>query len=261
MHSVRTLTRVAAICVGLLSVAVAIGGCALVGLGRSVSTLVSEDTFGTLHRTLDLTLETTTTVRDAMTDLDLLAETVAASSTTTALFVDDTADITVNRIAVSLAAVEQAMPGLIEAGAVIDDTLGTLSLFGVDYRPEVTFDEALRDIEASLEGLSTDVADQGHTLRRLVPEVERIGATSESLAGRIIDTQSSLTEAEALLLQYRTILTDTERSIAFVNTPSIVAVSVRVLAVLFGLIGLALAFLMWRLAPSYAAGMNSEPTG
>ncbi len=255
MIPMRTMLRLAAVFVMALTTAVAVSGWLLLGgLERlGASSLLSSRTFDTLHQTLDVTVETTATVRGAMADLDRLVELTAASSATTAQFVDDAADITSNRIAESLGAIERAMPGLIDAGTVIDDTLSTLSLFGVDYRPEVPFDEALRDIQASLDGLSDDVAAQGATMRTLVPEVVRVGETSLALAERIRETGRQLATAEVLLGEYRAILTGAEESVGSTSSPLQFTNVARGLLVVIGLVGAALGVAMWKLAPALEA--------
>lgn len=251
MISIRALVRLAAGCIAVLTTAVAVSGwLTLTGLEKlGTSSLTSASTFDTLHRTLDVTAETTGTIREAMSDLDTLVGLMASSSATTAEFVDDVADVTSIRISGSLAAIERAMPGLIEAGAVIDDTLSTLSLFGVNYRPEVPFDDALRDVQASLVGLAEDVADQGATLRTLVPEVERVGETSAELAQRIRDTRAQLEAAEVLLGEYREILTDTEQAVDPAAGPLRFAAIGRPLLIVIGLAGLGLGAALWQVAP------------
>ena len=251
MTSIRTLTRAASLLVALLALTVTFGGWMLVSsLGR-LGTLSSPDTFETLHRTLDVSVETTAILEGSMTDLDQLVGSIEASSATTAAFVDDTAAITSGRISGSLAAIERAMPGLIDAGAVVDDTLSTLALFGVDYRPVIAFDDALRDVASSIDGLSEAVAAQGDTLQGLVPEVEQVGQTSSRLAGRIRDTRSQLERAGTLLDEYRTILTDAERSLG--SQPFWFDALSRIVLVVTGATGLGLAITLWRLAPGLEA--------
>ena len=258
MTSIRTLTRVAALLIALLAVTVTVAGWMLVSNLDRMGSVSSPDTFETLHRTLDVTVETMAILEDSMSDLDRLVGSVAESSATTAAFVDDTAAITSGRIATSLEAIERAMPGLIEAGAVVEDTLSTLSLFGVDYRPATPFDDALREIGSSLDGLSADVAAQGDTLRGLVPEVEEVGENSARLAERIRHTRSQLARAGSLIDDYRVILTDAERSFGSGSQPSRLDVVARVLLLVAGASGVGLAVTLWRLAPGLDAARSAE---
>lgn len=250
MASRAPLLRIAAAFVAALSVSAATAGWfVLSGLeGLSPSTEVTTRTFDTLRRTLDVTVETTRTVGIALEDLDAMAGLVASSSERTATFVEDVAGLTSTRIPVSLRSVQDAMPALIEAGAVVDDTLSTLALFGVEYRPEVPFDQALRDVRDSLDGLPDAIEEQGAGLEELAPQVESVGETATSLAERIRTTRSQLRNAEVILDDYRTIVADLEETVSDAGRPVRAAGVIRVLLVVSALTGFGLGAVLWRLA-------------
>jgi len=266
--STGNLLRLAAVAIAILAVAVAVGGWLVLGGFERVqdSGVTSAATFETLHRTVDISVETTGTVSEALSDLERLVALVASSSETTAAFVGDAADVTANRIPESLEAIERAMPGLIDAGAVIDDSLSALALFGVDYNPAVPFDEALRDLQSSLDGLSGDVAAQGATLGLLVPEMREVGATASDLAGRIRDTRDNLETAQILLADYEQILRETEVAIGTAYEPLRFSPLARALFVVIGLVGIALGAVLWKLGAERdflggAHGMGSVGVG
>lgn len=257
MLTARILLRTCAAGVAVLAVSVAIGGwMAVSGIARlGAPPSAATSTFEIFHDSLDLAVEVTGTIRAAMADLDALVATVADSSETTAQLLNDTADITSVQIPGSLRAIEQAMPGLIEAGAVIDDTLSTLSILGIDYRPETPLEAALQDIHVSIDGLSEDVATQGAALRTLVPEVERVQVTTASLAERVQETRDGLARAEFVLSDYRAVLGDAERSFGLATSPLLNFV-LRVLLAAVGLSGAVVGFALWRLAPAAALWMD-----
>ena len=259
MTSFRNTLRTAAVAVGLLAVAVAAAGwITLGGIQRlDDAGITSPETFDTLRRTVAVTASTTSTVADALEDLERLVETVASSAETTAVFVSEAAEVTSTRIPQSLGAIERAMPGLIDAAAVIDDSLSTLSLLGVDYDPAMPFDDALREVQTSLDGLADEVSIQGATLERLVPEMEEVSVTAASLTSRVQDTREHLRTAGSILGEYEAILDATEDAIA--PNPGIVLrhgpwVQVALLIIAFS--GIALAVSMWRLAD--APGFGDE---
>jgi len=270
MTSTRNVLRLAAVAVAFLAIAVAVAGWLMLGGFERVqdSGVTSATTFETLHRTVDISVETTGTVSEALSDLERLVDLVASSSETTAVFVGDAADVTANRIPESLEAIERAMPGLIDAGGVIDDSLSAFALFGVDYQPEVAFDDALRDVHSSLDGLSEDVAAQGATLNLLVPEMREVSATASDLSGRIRDAQDQLETARALLGDYEQILRETEIAVGTAYEPLRYSPLARALFIAIGLVGIALGAAMWRLgadpeilvAPT-PAGMESVAAG
>ena len=254
--------RIAAVCIALLSLSgAAVGWIVLTAVERAGSSaVVSSTTFDTLDRTIDVTIDTTSTVATALDDLERLTALVATSSTTTADFVGGVAELTSERIPESLRAVEDSLPGLIAAGGVVDDTLSALSLLGVDYDPEVRFDTALRRVDASLDGLGSDVEAQGRQLSELVPEVRAVGATATDLGTRIVDTRDRLVEAEGVLLEYRTILQDTRSAVRSVATPVRMVPLARVLLVVATVAGLGVAGASWAVASS-VSGMDRRATG
>jgi hypothetical protein len=250
MRSNTTALRVAAVAVAALSAAVAIAGWLMLAGVERVQRVgaTSTSTFETLHHTVDLSVETTGTVASALSDLESLVVLVADSSDTTAAFVGEAAEVTSTRIPASLTAIENALPALIDAGAVVDDALSALSLIGVEYRPAVPLHDALRGVQLSLDGLSEDVAAQGFALHRLVPEMEEVGTTALDLAQRVDETQRQLEMAQTVLAGYGDILTETEAAIGAMSEPLQYSGFVRVLFVAIGLIGITLGVALWKIA-------------
>lgn len=255
MTSLPNTLRAAAVSLGVLTISVAVAGWMVLGGIQRLDDVgvTSVETFETLRRTVEVTSSTTATVADALSDLEVLVETIARSAEKTADFVGDAAEVTSTRIPRSLGAIERAMPGLIDAAAVIDDSLAALSILGVDYQPDTPFDDALREIQASLDGLADEVADQGSTLEQLVPEVQEVGVTASGLTSRVRDTRDHLRAAETVLGDYRMLLDSTERAIG--SDPASVwhgwwgwAV-----LVLIGFAGLALSVVTWRMAAQIEA--------
>jgi hypothetical protein len=193
-------------------------------------------------------------VGHALDDLESLVETVASSADTTAVFVGETAAVTSTRIPRSLEAIERSLPGLIDAAAVIDDSLSTLTLLGVDYQPETPFDDALREVQDSLDGLADEVSAQGATLELLVPEMQAVHSTATSLTSRVSETREHLRTAEALLGEYRAILDATEGAIG-PETEVVLRYGpwARIPLVVIAFVGIALATTMWRLADTAVA--------
>ena len=247
MNRTSLALRTAAVCTALLSLSAAAVGWMVLGAVERAgsSTIVSATTFDTLDRTIDVSVATTESVGDALDDLDRLTALVSDSSETTAEFVDGVAELTSERIPDSLRAVEDSLPALISAGGVVDDTLSALTLFGVDYDPEVRFDAALRRVDASLDGLADDVAAQGRQLSHLAPEVREVGVTADDLGLRIAETRDRLTEAADVLTEYRLILDETRTSLTELAGPVRMVPLARALLVVVGIAGLGVAAAAW----------------
>lgn len=114
---------------------------------------LAEETAVVLERSLQQTASTTRDLAAAFEH----AETV----------LDATADLTEERIAGALEAVERTMPALVEVGGVIDRTLSALDAvpFGPDYRPPEPFDRSLRAVQQEMEGLPAALREQAALVR------------------------------------------------------------------------------------------------
>lgn len=256
MTSLPSTLRAVAVVLGVLTVSVAVAGWMLLGGIQRLDDagVMSSETFETLRRTVEVTSSTTSTVADALSDLEVLVETVASSAETTADFVGETAEVTSTRIPRSLEAIERAMPGLIDAASLIDDSLSTLSLLGVDYQPDTPFDDVLREIQVNLDGLANEVANQGSTLAQLVPEMREVSATAKELTSRVSDTRDHLRTAETVLEDYRRLLDSSERALG--PDPGLIRHGLWApsVLVLIGVAGLGLSLLTWRIATQLEAG-------
>lgn len=114
---------------------------------------LAEETVVVLERSLQQTESTTRDLGAAFRH----AETVLGT----------TADLTEGRIAGALEAVEQTMPALVEAGALIDRTLSALDAlpFGPDYDPPQPFDVSLRALQREMAGLPAALREQAVLIR------------------------------------------------------------------------------------------------
>lgn len=161
---------------------------------------LAEDTAVVLERSLQQTASTTRELAAAFTH----AETV----------LDATADLTEDRIAGALEAVERTLPALVEAGGVIDRTLSALNAvpFGPDYRPPEPFDVSLRALQQEMEGLPAALRDQAALVREgrdslgtvregtlaIADDLEALRATIEPALDVLRDYSSTATQAREL---------------------------------------------------------------
>lgn len=157
-------------------------------LGSSVA--LAEDTVVVLEGSLQHTESTT---RDLMTAFED-AEAVLGA----------TADLSEDQIAGSLAAVEQALPALVEVGAVIDRTLSALNAvpFGPDYRPDEPFDDSLRAIQRDMEGLPADLRQQAALIRDGADSLGAVREGTGALADDVGTLHATLGSALDILRDY-----------------------------------------------------------
>lgn len=194
--------------VGVIGVLAGLGG---IILGQLLITSADD----ALSRSLVLTGETLEALEDAVVVAEGTVVLVEgglrqAEATTEDLVgtVDDGAmllrnigDLTEDQLAGSLAAFEQSLPGLIDAAGVIDSTLTALATlpFGPSYDPEEPFDDSLRELQASLDGLPEDLREQALLLRETGESLDEVGAGTAEISRDLAAIRTGLDGALEVL--------------------------------------------------------------
>lgn len=244
-----TLVRTGAIVLAIATIVAAVGG--WVGLDIIEASLSiapeleeagepSRGMIGAVDETLD-------EVRDGLQTLESIADRVAASTGAAADVVDEVAILSTSRIPDTLTSLEEALPALIDTAAVIDNTMRTLSVLGVDYQPQVPLDEAFRDVQTQLDGLPESLSTQGENLQSLVEEMRTTGAETELLSDQIDTIERNLAETQLTLDDYGSAI-DSLGSLTEVSDQIETALPVgRVALAVLALSGLALGAIGWNL--------------
>lgn len=113
--------------------------------------------------------------------------------------VGDTADLVGVGVADSIDSAVDSLPALVDTGRIIDGTMRTLSLVGVDYDPEIPLDESLEQLEDSLRPLPDQLRDQVVLLGEVQDDIEQIASDADSLAAILLQARIDLTEVEEIL--------------------------------------------------------------
>lgn len=98
---------------------------------------------------------------------------------------------------------QEAMPALIQVADVIDGTLGTLSIVGVPYDPDVPFDESLAGVAESIENLPEQVREQAALIEEVGVGLGRIADQGGDLIIEIGLARQALGDGSRLLDRYR----------------------------------------------------------
>ena len=194
----------------------------MVGLvGAIVITLLAwlftEDLFDRLGSSLEVTGEALVSVGstlevadDALATLTASLDTAvaatghaAASSQTVAAAVTETVVIVGESLPSSIEAIRDAMPGLIEASAVIDSTLSGLAFFGVSYDPGVPLDEAFAELDRQLAPLPESLRGNAAIIAQLIPEAGGFHRETLALTEQIELIRASVVEARSVIDDYR----------------------------------------------------------
>lgn len=199
-----TLVRIGAVVVAFASVVAAIGG--WVGLDVIETSLTLAPELGEagepsqgLVAAVD---ETLNEVRGGLQTLQSITDQVAASTEEAADVLDEVGALSTGRIPDALASLEAALPALIDTASVIDNTMRTLSVLGVDYRPQVPLDEAFGDVQTQLDGLPETINQQGENLQTLVEEMRGMGTETGLLSGQIDTIERNLADTQVTLSDY-----------------------------------------------------------
>jgi len=194
----------------------------LVGLVGAVTiTLVAwiliEDLFNRFEDSLAVTGEALVSVSATLDVADEALETLTASldtaasatghaatsSQTVAAAVAETVVIVGEDLPASIDAIRDAMPGLIEASNVIDNTLSGLSLIGVPYNPEVPLDEAFAELDRQLAPLPEGLRANAEIIANLIPEADGFHQETLVLTDQIEIMRISVVEARSVIDDYQ----------------------------------------------------------
>lgn len=244
-----TLVRIGAVVLAVATVFAAIGG--WVGLDIIEASLSlapelqeTEEPSGNVIESVDGTLQE---VRGGLQTLESVTERVAASTEEVADVVDEVATLSTGRIPDALESLEGALPALIDTASVIDDTMRTLSVLGVEYQPQVPLDEAFRDVQEELDGLPESISRQGENLQSLGEEMRATGAETDSLSGQIDTIEQSLAETQVTLADYGSAVDSLGRLAQLSDQIEATLPVGRVALAVLALSGLALGAIGWRL--------------
>jgi hypothetical protein len=130
------------------------------------------------------------------------AELAAATFEDAAVVIADSAVVVAVDIPDALDAVVDAMPAIETTAEIIDNALRVLSFVGVDYAPELPFDEAVSALTVAIEDLPDQLRSQAVPLASLASDFEEFGTATVEMADDLAELQSQLEEAELLLDSY-----------------------------------------------------------
>ncbi|HKX74663.1 MAG TPA: hypothetical protein VJR05_04660 [Acidimicrobiia bacterium] len=167
------------------------------------SLLVTSEAVTTVEATLEVADQALGTLTESLEAASAATDQAAASATTVSQAVEETSAILGTEVPAGIDSIRQAMPGLIEAGAVIDTTLSGLAFLGVPYNPEVPLDEAFRQLDAELAPLPQSLRDNAATIAELVPQAEGFRAEALVLSGQVEEMRANTEAARAVIENYR----------------------------------------------------------
>lgn len=114
--------------------------------------------------------------------------------------IDSTSDVIGGDLANGLDDAVSTLPALVDTGRIIDRTMRTLSLVGVDYDPEVPLDESLASLEESLMPIPGQLRDQVAALEEVRTDIDVVVRDAGSLAATLLEARIEMAEAQDILV-------------------------------------------------------------
>lgn len=234
--------------VGVISAATAREVVDSIGQGMDSNLELLSQSLDTITESLTLAKQTVSDVNESLVTIEQTADDISLALTDTQPLLTEVGDIVSNDVPDSIEAVQASIPNMVEVAGAIDNTLTTLNNFAVDrsidipnpfssqplytfdlnfdlginYDPNVPFDQTVRELGTSIEGLPEQ-------LRGLAEHVDRSSANLQNLSDSITTVGDDLAvvngriaELDPLLDEYGRIVTElndqTRRLRAGINT-------------------------------------------
>lgn len=266
---------------GWLMLAIGLSGIILsiigIGTGRQLIDAVGASVRGNLTTTvdsLDTVRETLLLTRSTVAQLETGLETAeeSAGNISTAIaesrpLLMESSRIVTGDVPESIETFQDSLPALIEVSSAMDSTLRTLSAFridrrilgiplnfdlGVNYDPEVPFDQSIRELGESLDGMPEQLRSLEQHIETTDENLLTMSEDLARLSGDLEDINSTMDEVEPLVNEYIAIVTEIgdnaresrlllDRQLAQAKTV------LTVIMIWFGLLQVAPIYLGWEL--------------
>ncbi|MEM7117418.1 MAG: hypothetical protein AAF614_33610 [Chloroflexota bacterium] len=297
MNILRRLIGLILLLGGLLGIALSVAGViygrqAVDLLGNNVSNtlILAGNSLGTVEDTLLLAKASIADVNVSMVTVQKTANDVAKTLGDTRPLIQTANTLATNDVPMSIEAVQDAVPNIVEVAGVVDDTLITLSEFslnqsfavpnplnpratlieiplnfglGVEYEPTVPFDAAVEQVGGSLEGLpdrlrtlEKDLIVADANLAVISADIYNVSLDLATINGRIAEISPLLDEYIRIINEIKDTLNNVREQInAQLETAKLV---VLVIMIWIGLGNLAPLYLGIELLGGRRAGNNDE---
>ncbi|GJM42485.1 MAG: hypothetical protein DHS20C20_27670 [Ardenticatenaceae bacterium] len=223
--------------IGILLLIIGLGGIAFsaIGarLGHQLVDRIAANFTQTLLQTsdsLEIVSETLILAKTSIADVNAVVTTAETTADNLANTVSDTRPL-LSQIAVvasdqvpnNLETIQEAFPGLEQVAGVIDRTLVTLNSFrideeifglnieydlGIDYEPDIPFDQSVRDLSEGLEGIPESLRAMEAYITITSDNLETVSQDIELLADDLETVNGRLLEFDPILDEYLILITN-----------------------------------------------------
>ncbi|WP_420642858.1 hypothetical protein [Candidatus Leptofilum sp.] len=222
---------------GILLLIIALGGIvfSFIGarLGHQLVDRVAASFTQTLAQTsdsLDIVSETLLLAKSSIADVNTVVNTAGTTAENLAETVSDTrpllgqiAVVASDQVPNNLETIQEAFPSLEQVAGVIDRTLVTLNSFrideeifglnieydlGIDYEPEIPFDQSVRELSEGLEGIPESLRAMEAYITVTSDNLETVSQDIKTLADDLETVNGRINEFDPILDEYLVMVTD-----------------------------------------------------
>jgi uncharacterized phage infection (PIP) family protein YhgE len=228
------LIGLSGIWVGVTSGATARAMVDSIGLGLDTNLDLLSQSLTTITDSLILAKQTVSDVNDSLVTIEQTAGDVSLALADTQPLLAEVGDIVSNDVPNSIEAVQDSLPNMVEVAGAIDNTLTTLNNFavdrtiaipnpfsseplysfdlnfdlGIDYDPNVPFDQTVRDLGTSIEGLPEQLRGLAEHIDRSSTNLQNLSDNLTTVGDDLAVVNSRIAELDPLLDEYGRIVTE-----------------------------------------------------
>jgi hypothetical protein len=200
---------------GILGILLSLAGLVAVAVvGSTVETALLRE-LATLDRALVITNDGLGVSKAALGDAETLIKGISATVgqattaiTTTQPTLSALEKLTGTSLPETIGNTRQALDSAQATARIVDGVLGTLSIFGADYNPEVPLNIAIGEVSESLAGIPDELKDVSQGIGSANKQVSAVAENLSDVATNLDALGAQMDEAAAVIEQYQALAGD-----------------------------------------------------
>jgi len=230
--------------IGLILILVGVSGLTLCYLGAKAAREVADDlatsadglletagdTLATIEQSLEQSRQTVASVTETVEQVRITTADLAYTADDTQPTMDELALLVGEVVPGTITDVQNTIPNIAQTAKVVDDTLRLLSRvkieervpiinydisigLGVDYDPEIPFDEAVEDVGRGLDPIAASSGRLESGIRTTGANIALLSQDLTALTGSLEQLNEEISAFRPLLDEYSSLIEDTQRGL------------------------------------------------
>jgi hypothetical protein len=225
------------------------------------------DSLDTVRQSLIVTRDTVEQLEVGLDTARQAANSASRAISDTEPLLTDGSQVVTRDVPHSIETFQSSLPALIEVAGAVDSAMRTLSAFrinrsilgfplsfdlGVDYDPDIPFDQSVAELGATLEGVPQELRALEDTIDTTNDNLQTISQDISELGTDLEDINESINEVQPIVDQYIMIVTNLSDSarrsrLLLDRQMAQIDVALTVLTIWFGLAQIAPLYLGWEI--------------